>query len=231
MRRRVEGSFVVNGRQVAFSEWAAFLGAYAEIFCNEIYRFRHDSLSPIIIDVGANVGLATLWWKTMYPGSKITAIEADPQIFELLRRNVIGAGIDNVELIGAAAWVKNGDVRFSPDHSDGGRVSGVGTLIRSICLFDLLDKYERIDFLKIDIEGGERILLPHIEKALVKVNTMFCEYHSCIGQPQGLEEILGVISRSGFRYHIKNLLASRHPFVKIEESCGFDNQINIFCYR
>ena len=229
--RKEKGHFIVHDKEVEYGDWGAFLGAYADIFCSEIYDFISETDEPIILDVGANIGLATIWWKLRFPKARIVAIEADPVIFSLLEANVKRFNLDNVELINAAAWITDGVLNFSPDGSDGGRVSTHGIEIRSISLATIIDRFTKVDFLKMDIEGGERMVLPSIGTSLKHVQTLFCEYHSSVGEPQLLEEVLGSISRAGFRYHVKNLLASDKPFIEISESCGFDNQLNLFCTR
>lgn len=229
--RRVQGYFLVNKIKVEYSDWGAFLGAYADIFCSKIYDFHSRIDEPIILDVGANIGLATIWWKLRFPKARIIAIEADPAIFALLEKNIKRFNFNNVELINAAAWFEDGLLNFAPDGSDGGRVSSQGTEIKSIALSTIINQFDNIDFLKLDIEGGERAIMPSIELSLKRVQNFFCEYHSSVDEPQLLENILGTIARAGFRYHLKNLLASDKPFIELSESCGFDNQLNIFCTR
>lgn len=229
--RRKPGAVSIGARPVVYGDWAAFLGAYADIFCSELYRFRPEGDRPTILDVGANIGLATLWWKLHYPAARVLAVEADPKIYSMLETNVRTFGFADVQLLNAAAWTGSGVLKFSPDDSDGGRVSSEGIEVNAVSLAELIERFDTVDFLKLDIEGGERTVLPAIEGSLRRVRTMFCEYHSSVGEPQRLDEVLHVINRAGFRYHIKNLLASESPFLALTESCGFDNQLNIFCIR
>lgn len=231
MPRREKGHFFIHGKMVEYGDWAAFLGAYADIFASEIYDFKAATDAPVILDIGANVGIATIWWKLRFPKARIVAVEADPAIFALLESNIKRFGFEGVELINAAAWISDGVLKFQSDGSDGGRVSDSGTEVTSISLSSIIDGFDKVDFLKLDIEGGERIVLPAIEESLKRVNTLFCEYHSLVGKPQLLEGMLTTIARAGFRFHVKNLHASEKPFIKIDESCGFDNQLNLFCTR
>src|SRR5690349_15408454 len=57
-------------------------------------RFKEEYLGalergdvPLIIDGGANVGLATRWFAAHFPEAKIAAIEPHPANFEMLKRN------------------------------------------------------------------------------------------------------------------------------------------------
>ena len=57
-----------------------------EIFSQGIYYFEADNDAPVIIDAGAHIGLATLYFKSLYPDARITAIEPYPRSFELLNK-------------------------------------------------------------------------------------------------------------------------------------------------
>lgn len=74
-------------------------------------RYR-DILSrgrmPVIVDAGANIGSATLWFKHQYPDAAIVAIEPDPGSYALLARNI--AGRSNVVALQAAIGSQAGHV-------------------------------------------------------------------------------------------------------------------------
>jgi len=71
-----------------------------------------------------------------------------------------------------------------------------------------------------------------IEKKLHFVKRIFIEYHSFINRQQSLEIILTILKNNGFRYFLKITgLINKSPFVKIDSYNGYDNFINIFCYR
>ncbi|MEH2515738.1 FkbM family methyltransferase [Bradyrhizobium sp. AZCC 1610] len=42
---------------------------------------------PVIVDAGANIGAAALWFKRRYPASAVVAIEPDPANYSVLRMN------------------------------------------------------------------------------------------------------------------------------------------------
>jgi hypothetical protein len=44
----------------------------------KIIIFKTDSRNPIIIDCGANIGVATIYFKRLYPDSRILSFEANP---------------------------------------------------------------------------------------------------------------------------------------------------------
>ena len=220
------------GQDLAVVDAASFLASHAEIFERRSYQFAVETTEPVIIDAGANIGLACIYFRRIYPKSRITAIEADPEILRLLRANLETYGASDMNLLHGAVWDSNEDVRFAPDHADAGRVSQDGeTVVPGIRLRELIDG-QQIDLLKIDIEGAETRVLTDCEGALDGVQRIFVEYHSFAKQPQSLSTLLGVLERSGFHYCIQDTgVHNSHPLVKIEQEAGFDLQLNIYALR
>ncbi|WP_019878762.1 FkbM family methyltransferase [Succinispira mobilis] len=211
---------------------ASFLSTYEELFVKQIYKFKSVSEKPVIIDMGANIGLSILYFKTLYPEAIVEAYEADAKIFKYLEQNV--RGFSNVFLLNNAVWDKNTKLYFDSEGADGGRITDEGTHkkieVVAVDAKKILDKYDRIDFLKIDIEGAERIVLPRINDLLYKVNTLFIEYHSEMDKEQCLPEILRIIKQSGFRIKIQDIATVDSPFVEKNQGV-FDCQLNIFAIR
>jgi len=56
-----------------------------------------------IVDVGANHGFFTLYVKKHFPNAKILAIEPNPYVFELLKKNIFSNGFTNVTCMNVAA--------------------------------------------------------------------------------------------------------------------------------
>jgi FkbM family methyltransferase len=63
---------------------------------------------PIIVDAGANIGAAALWFESEFPQAKIVSIEPDPSNASVLRRNV--AGRPNCVVLEAAVGSVGGRV-------------------------------------------------------------------------------------------------------------------------
>jgi precorrin-6B methylase 2 len=80
----------------------SFLTTYIELFENQIYKFNSSQKDLLILDCGANIGLSVIYFKRLYPNSKIIAFEADPNIFNVLQENVKSFNFKNVELINKA---------------------------------------------------------------------------------------------------------------------------------
>lgn len=205
------------------------------IWKEEIYRFDPSTEAPLILDCGANVGLATLFWKYLFPQSRVIAFEPDPLLFAALTDNC--AGFSDVELINAAVWDRDGFSDFWFEGSTAGRLEanlvsehkdGRGK-VGTIRLKDHLDR--DIDLLKLDIEGAEVAVLRDCQDDLQRVNRIFVEYHSFAGVAQELHELLAILYRSGFRYRLSPEGRSRRGFDDPFLRHGMDNQINIFAER
>jgi hypothetical protein len=59
-----------------------------EIFYKGEYQFEAGSNSPVILDCGANIGLATLFFKRLYPNAQVSCFEADPTTATVLQNNI-----------------------------------------------------------------------------------------------------------------------------------------------
>lgn len=92
---------------------------YREVFVEEVYTRHFTDLppAPCVIDVGANIGLFSLFIKQRYPQAQVYAFEPSPAHFELLVRNV--AGLDDVhcfrEGLGECTGTKI--LTYYPDYS------------------------------------------------------------------------------------------------------------------
>jgi len=212
----------------------AFLDTYNELFVQNIYRFKQSNPNPIIIDCGANMGLSLLYLAKEYPLAKIIAFEPDETVLPYLEKNIKSYGL-NVELHKKAVWSSNTTLSFYTDEGMGGRVETdfsncLPKRVETFRLKDLLG--QKIDFLKIDIEGAEIEVLMDCEDSLYNIDNLFVEYHSFENKEQQLGELLNLLKRKGFRYHLRQSFSRLHPFVDKGYVCeNYDMAINVFAYR
>ncbi len=212
---------------------ASFLGQFKEIFVEEIFKFISNKPDPIIYDCGSNIGLSCLYFKLLYPKAKITAFEADPNIFSFLCKNLEKNRIQNVRTVNKAVWDNDGTIDFGTDGADGGSVylNTNRIKVESIKLSDWLKKETTIDFLKLDIEGAELEVLLDCQDTLKNAINVFIEYHSWNGQEQKLDKILDVLTKSGFRYYFHPVNVRKTPFINQQGDRTIDFQLNIFAHR
>lgn len=223
------------GRKVSIVDGPTFFSGYVEIFQKRIYEFVSEKESPIIIDCGSNIGLSVIFFKKLYPSSKIIAFEPDPLIFRALKENIASFNFKDVQLNNKAVWINEGKVDFSVEGAFSGRIpkgdeSAKKIQVNTYDLSLLLEETEA-DFLKLDIEGAEYEVLIKCGPLLKKVKHIFIEYHSHISEEQRLDEILAVLRRNGFRYQIQEAYVNKKPFIERALMAGMDLQLNIFAYQ
>jgi len=127
--------------------------------------FRALPAGGVFIDVGANIGTFTIpAAKHVGPSGKVVAIEASPNVFSVLQKNVALNNMSNVQLVCAAAGANNDEARFYPAPSDhfgmGSRAPQFNATPISVpCVTpdSLVRKFglPSVDLVKIDVEGFE----------------------------------------------------------------------------
>ena len=221
-------------RELNLVDANSFLAGVEEIFRNRLYEFPASRPNPLILDCGANIGLSCLFFKELYPASRIIAFEPDPAVFAALEGNIGARGFSGIELHNRAVWVREEPVSFWSEGAYGGRIAkpcdeqGL-VQVSSVRLKDYLGG--EVDFLKLDIEGAEVEVVADCADVLCNVERMFVEYHSFAGEEQRLDALLGMLRTAGFRYHVKEALTAEVPFRARPLSCGMDLQLNIFGFR
>ena len=80
----------------------------AERVDREIKRIRASGSVPVVVDAGANIGAASIWFRSRFPEAAIVAIEPDASNAAIARKNI--AGLRGVILIEAAVGAEAGFV-------------------------------------------------------------------------------------------------------------------------
>jgi FkbM family methyltransferase len=221
-----------KGKMLNIGSNNAFLGMYREIFLDENYAFTTNNNEPFILDCGSNIGLAILYYLDKYPKAKIVGFEPDEKAFRNLSHNLSHISSTQVEIRNQAIWIEDKELSFNAKGGTAGNIDTEGSIkVEGIRLKNILEKYPKIDFLKIDIEGAELALLQDCAQSLANVHQIFIEYHSFQNQPQKLDSLLRILTNAGFRYHIKEAFTSAFPYKVLDIQEGMDLQLNIFGYR
>lgn len=137
-----------------------------------------------VVDCGANVGMF-LAFVVMKMGARLrryVGVEPDRAAFEMLELQAAAAAIrDKSLLLQAAAWERDGKVRFDDRGPSWGRhvSDGGGACVRAMTIESILDAagLEECDLLKLDIEGGESTVLPRMKSWGPRVRMVVAELH------------------------------------------------------
>ena len=211
--RFIHGRIRMMDYDLRYSDLLSFCPQWEDIFVRRALDFDVRTSGPRILDCGANIGLASLFFKRRYPEARITAFEPDPALFAMLCANVAANGAADVETRQAALWTTAGTLTFRCEGSDSGMVAalpgaiaGESTTVASVRLRDLLAA-EPIDLLKLDIEGAEDAVLADCEPVLDRVGAIVMDLHefdaSCRQAPRVLERL----TRLGYTYAIDQFVA------------------------
>jgi len=216
---------------------ASFLAMWRDIFEKEIYLFSPMNDNPVIIDAGANIGLASIYWSNHFPLSEIYAYEADPMVYDILEQNLSNNNCSNVTAINKAIWYEKGDLKFDSEGADAGKVSEQNSDSVEITAVSISEEIKRlnkqIDLLKMDIEGAEVSIFENETDFLKSVENLFLEYHSFESQDQKLGMILQKLEAAGMRYRLYNEydIMPDKPFMSEKKYGEMDLQVNIFAER
>jgi FkbM family methyltransferase len=193
-----------------------------EIWFEESYRLPVELQPHVLVDIGANIGMTSLWLAKQYRCKRIIAVEPSAGNAAVARENFANNGIA-AEVFEAAAGSRDGMAKFYEVSSstngrlvfDGDetadrpvgvqkavpvRIMSMGSILRS------LPPETPIDLLKVDIEGGEQDLLTGEVSWLARVKALLIEFHpSLIDYPR----LVGIIERSGMR-RVHSVITDQH---------------------
>jgi len=213
----------ILGLTISFLNIREFLEIFKDIFILKEYDFVSREENPKIIDCGSHVGLSVLFFKKKYPGARITAIEPNPKNFRILKRNINENNLKEIKLVNAAVTGAGGRVIFYRSKkanniftrdmniwSWGDFVKGAmnknltnyeALEIPSLRLSSLIT--QKIDFLKIDIEGSESEVLNEIKDELYLVRQLVIEFHSDTKEDfKKLKKMLMVLENESFNFYL-----------------------------
>jgi FkbM family methyltransferase len=206
------GALTVAGMHVDYGNQSHALLLLHEIFVNAEYDFEPRTARPRIVDCGANIGMAVLFFKARYPDADVLAFEPNPAAFELLKRNIDANRLDSVVAEKAAVTEHSGtatlfrhltdpsSVVASLDRSWGGDASEE---VRAVRLSDRING--TVDFLKLDIEGGEyAVIRDLVNTGVIRwVREAVIEFHHVADQPDAVDRMTDSLRATGFDLAVK----------------------------
>ncbi len=158
-----------------------------EVFCQIFVHKELDfkAIEPVkyIIDAGANIGLASVFFINKFPNATLDALEIDRNnisVFNLNTRNY-----PNINLISKGLWSKNSTLKISNPEAKSWAFQIEETFDNDPDGFDAITinelvktrKNKIIDILKIDIEGAEKEVFESDTSWLSNVKTLSIEIH------------------------------------------------------
>jgi FkbM family methyltransferase len=207
-----------NGYRISYRNDCELEVIYDDIFGKNTYFFETENPEPRIIDCGGHIGLAVLYFKSLYPRARIVTFEPNPETFYLLQKNIVQNNLRGVEAINMAlshedkedailyvgenfleAWDST-DTLEADLWANMHRYRGIP--VRSARLSPYING--RIEFIKLDIEGAEYDVLKESKAKMGSVGAITLEYHqNARNLARGkLERTLEILSVAGFRHEL-----------------------------
>ena len=174
------------GQGVTLRSHTSDISVLGELLVGHSYEYFVAAVKAepdLIIDLGANTGLAARWFLERFPTARVVSVEPEPGNIATLRDNLASYG-DRATVIAAAigGWSRRmalttngGEFAFSitepKSPTDKGQVDVV-TMDRV-----LANLHDSVDLLKVDIEGAEKELFSSCSSWLGRVQLASVECH------------------------------------------------------
>lgn len=170
-----------------------FSGA-REMYCRGVYwptPIFYPKNRDVVLDLGANVGLYAVHAARV--GAAVVAVDAQSGFHEPFADLCDLNAVSNIRLVHAIVGSRIGilsDKRLRTSSKDWGEEPP------ELSIYELLERehIEKVDLMKIDIEGSEYDLLSNPEW-LQRVDRIVMEVHQDFGEP---ESVVAVLSEAGF---------------------------------
>jgi FkbM family methyltransferase len=172
---------------------------FEQIFVHGQYDVSLGFEPRSILDAGANIGLAAVFFANRYRDARILAVEPDRRNFELLVQNT--RDYPKIKAIHAGLWsrrvplriVNPGDEPWAFRLEEGRDGESIAAITVEAAM-EALDA-GRIDLLKLDIEGSELDVMRHSQAWIERIGAIVAELHG----PACEDAFLRAVTDRGFQ--------------------------------
>lgn len=200
---------LLNGQKTDLNlrTYTGDIDIFYEVFWSQCYQIPASlkvKQYKTIVDLGANVGLASIYFKTQYTNANVYAVEMEPDNYLQLKKNI--KQFKNTYPIFGAIYDEQKDITISNTELAYNFKIGKDTenqidalTVATLTMHDLIANHhiEEIDLLKIDIEGAEQRVLGYHNQWLSKVNSILIELH----EPYTVEDLKKDLAPYNFEIH------------------------------
>jgi len=198
---------------------------FKEIYMENLYEVdfitqKIHTKSPVVVDIGANVGYAATFLLSHFPEAQVISFEPLPSNFELLSENQKLNSHKNWQVVQMAVAKDEGELilfyqkskKFTPIASvwkDFERENTENMSIKTLGLADIFVKFAitKIDLLKIDCEGAEYDILYHCpQEILQKIQLIAMETHQGKSDVENQQAMVVFLEKNGFMVHTQGAM-------------------------
>ena len=175
----------------------------AKTIINNIVReewgdFQPEQPPKWMIDAGAYIGDTSAYFLSRFPSLNVIALEPNPDTFKVTMQN-LSHYKERITILNSGLYSSEGFLRFQEGQTNAS-INNDGKIEISVTTINsLLEKYsiERLDILKMDIEGAEEsIFSSKPELWLNNIDWLIIEFHSNSGKAS----ILDILEKNGFTW-------------------------------
>jgi FkbM family methyltransferase len=199
-----------NGLKFSVRGGTCDRGIIDEIFAYKIYSPAGFEIKEgdIVFDVGAQIGVFSVCAASQKAG-RVYSFEPMPENFSLLEKNICINNLHNIEAVPAALAKDEGQKDFFLSENTGGhslcgsdKQKKITVESRNLAAFIAEKKIEKIDYFKIDCEGGEyEIFFSAPDEVFAKIKKIAMEYHN-LDEARNVEKIKTFLESKGFKVDV-----------------------------
>ena len=169
-----------------WQRWADQTSKYLRDAADYWFHVYQPRSGDVIVDVGAGRGEDVFAFsRAVGPAGRVWAIEPHPVSFEILRRFCELNRLENVTALNYACLDQPGNLQietlpvWESNYVRSGEPTPTSYPVKGVRFDDLAVEHgiERIDFLKMNIEGAERMALPGCRRALERARYVCIAAH------------------------------------------------------
>lgn len=182
--------------------------------------FAHLQPGHVVIDLGAYSGLTSIVFaEKVGKGGLVIAVEADEDNYQCAEKNISRYYQETnmpIDLLYGAAWSHNKGIEFSCEMNMGSSAADIvgrrGRMVKvpSYTLSDIARGLDRVNFVKIDIEGAEAEVIKDAEFFSRYNPRMIIETHGK-GTDQAVQSTL-----TSYGYIVKHVIQEEVRFPLLE---------------
>lgn len=200
-------------------------------FDRSVVQVLLDQARPgdVLLDIGANIGYYSAVFLANVERSRAICVEPQPGVVDLLGKNMSQFG-ERARVYPIGLADRDGKLRFHVNAANRGasRITGDGETEVPVAAADkTLQAIERVDVLKIDVEGFEEPIFRTAEDELrrLKPRAILLEDQGGAAAPDG--GIGAILTRLGYLVHgiDKRLLRTSLVPVRSRADCRFNDYI------
>ena len=206
----------ISGLKIKIRKDSTDLMALTHVWLIEEYKTQNFQIknNDVIIDVGAHIGLFSLYASQFCKTGSIYSFEPVKENYDLFLENVQMNSLKQIKPFNLAVSSSNSDVTLYLNEDESGHSMFSESLksitAKSISLQRIFDdnQIKNCNFLKLDCEGTEYEILEHLPISYFnKIEKIIIEYHMADTHPELLSKLKKLLISQNYNIEIKKLFS------------------------